>query len=53
MAAIAGLAASRFLTASAHRRSGRSVSRPNSPSPSATSRSDEGAWNFEEDRHNG
>ncbi|WP_084811123.1 nutrient deprivation-induced protein [Ensifer sp. BR816] len=53
MAAIAGLAASRFLTASAHRRSRRQVSQPGSPSPAASPRPDEGAWNFEEDRHNG
>ncbi|PDT80452.1 nutrient deprivation-induced protein [Sinorhizobium sp. BJ1] len=55
MAAIAGLAASRFLTASAHRRSRRSVSQPSSPSPSpsASNKPGEGGWNFEEDRRNG
>ncbi|PDT53197.1 MULTISPECIES: nutrient deprivation-induced protein [Sinorhizobium] len=52
MAAIAGLAASRFLTASAHRRSRRSVSQPSSPTPSGSSRPSEGGWNFTEDRRN-
>ncbi|CCE99926.1 probable nutrient deprivation-induced protein (plasmid) [Sinorhizobium fredii HH103] len=53
MAAIAGLAASRFLTASAHRRSRRPVSQPSSPSPSGSTRTSESGWNFEEDRRNG
>ncbi|ACP23207.1 nutrient deprivation-induced protein (plasmid) [Sinorhizobium fredii NGR234] len=53
MAAIAGLAASRFLTASAHRRSRRPVSQPSSSSPSASTRTSESGWNFEEDRRNG
>ncbi|OAP36464.1 nutrient deprivation-induced protein [Sinorhizobium glycinis] len=53
MAAIAGLAASRFLTASAHRRSRRGVSQSSSPSPSASPRPGEGGWKFEEDRRNG
>lgn len=53
MAAIAGLAASRFLTASAHRRNRRPVSQPSSSSLSGSTRSSEGGWNFEEDRSNG
>jgi hypothetical protein len=53
MAAIAGLAASRFLTASAHRRSRRAVSQPYAPSPSGSLRPGESGWNFEEDRRNG
>ncbi|MDK1384655.1 nutrient deprivation-induced protein [Sinorhizobium sp. 8-89] len=53
MAAIAGLAASRFLTASAQRRTRRNVSRPSSASPSASGRPGEGGWNFEEDQRNG
>ncbi|TCN33141.1 nutrient deprivation-induced protein [Sinorhizobium americanum] len=52
MAAIAGLAASRFLTASAHRRSRPAVSQPSSPAPSGSARPGESGWNFTEDRRN-
>ncbi|WFU50127.1 nutrient deprivation-induced protein [Sinorhizobium terangae] len=52
MAAIAGLAASRFLTASAERRTHRTVSQPSSASPSAADRASEGGWNFEEFQRN-
>lgn len=52
MAAIAGLATSRFLTASAQRRTHRTVSQPSSASTSPSDRADEAGWNFEELQRN-
>ncbi|THK37802.1 nutrient deprivation-induced protein [Ensifer sp. MPMI2T] len=52
IAAIAGLAASRFLTASAQRRAHRTVSQPSSALPSSSDRASEGGWNFEELQRN-
>ncbi|WEX73925.1 nutrient deprivation-induced protein [Sinorhizobium numidicum] len=52
IAAIAGLAASRFLTASAQRHTRRRISQAYSP-PSGSARLREGGSHSEEDRHNG
>ncbi|MDK1377356.1 MULTISPECIES: nutrient deprivation-induced protein [unclassified Sinorhizobium] len=53
IAAIAGLAASRFLTASAQRRPRRTVSQPSSAAEPESGRPNAGGWNFEEEQYNG